>query len=488
MAEFTDQQRKDLAKRGLAMPDGGYPIRSRRDLQNAIAAYGRGKNKPEIKKWIKKRAKELDALYLLPENWEVEDDDDFLAHYGVKGMKWGIRRYQNEDGSLTSLGKKRKTYLDAKDKASSDPYNSKKSIELKFARNEYNDQKIRENLKAQNKKSKRQETLEKQYREQGYNKDDAEIQAYKRARTERVLAVAGAMTLAAIGAYAAYKHYDNVTDRLIKAGAELGRISSNDTKGVKDAFYAFANQHDEKRYTGLYGHHTMNVAGQAFKKNMSVGNLGIKVASRESARKAMEDLYKTDDDYRKLVEGLLGKYRNTLGGKSGDAVRKSYNDISKGKGVTNRVYDAMNVLLADHAPEGNQASRKFYDKLISQGYSAVRDVNDVKFSGYGARNPLIVFDNSKIRVESVKKLGRDEVNKLNRREYSKIFARASGEQLITSTAKSSPYLAIPVGLLAYSSTSDNRYVRDYYRDHPDSKLSRNEILKMRDEELDRGGE
>ena len=44
--------------------------------------------------------------YILTSDGNFISDEE-LYHHGIKGMKWGIRRYQNADGSLTNAGKKR---------------------------------------------------------------------------------------------------------------------------------------------------------------------------------------------------------------------------------------------------------------------------------------------------------------------------------------------------------------------------------------------
>ena len=60
--------------------------------------------------------------YLVYEGRLIPESE--LMHHGIKGMKWGVRRYQNPDGSLTDAGRKRYGYgkLDIEGKAKYNQY------------------------------------------------------------------------------------------------------------------------------------------------------------------------------------------------------------------------------------------------------------------------------------------------------------------------------------------------------------------------------
>lgn len=69
MADLDTAERRKLADKGQALPDGSFPIRDRADLKDAIQSYGRANDKAVAKRWIKRRARELGSLEDLPEDW-----------------------------------------------------------------------------------------------------------------------------------------------------------------------------------------------------------------------------------------------------------------------------------------------------------------------------------------------------------------------------------------------------------------------------------
>jgi len=52
-----------------------------------------------------------------------DQKSDYLIHYGTKGQKWGVRKYQNLDGSLTAIGRSHYGYSNGRQASITNPYN-----------------------------------------------------------------------------------------------------------------------------------------------------------------------------------------------------------------------------------------------------------------------------------------------------------------------------------------------------------------------------
>ena len=353
--------------------------------------------------------------------WTYNYNDE-LAHHGIKGMRWGVRRFQNEDGRLTSAGEKRYD-------------NNEGSVPKK--------------------KSKHRLRVEENYKAQGYTQEEAEYAAKNHIRTQRIIAASAAVAVTACAAYVAQKHIRDRTDGLIKAGETLQRVEMADTGGkLNDMFFLSKGKHDNARYEGLLGMTRQQQTGEAYLMKLAA-NKDVKVASKEKAASVFRELYENDHDFRRDVEQHVKKH---FGGKN---IVINTNDTSARN--IRKMYENFNAGLIGIREGGSGADKKFYDKLKSAGYGAIQDINDMKYSGYKAKNPLIVFDNSNdnIMVKSVTKMSEQHVKIKGKQELAKV----AGEMFVESTLKKGGVLAA-VGLTAKTVES---YVNDYKQDQPDEK-------------------
>lgn len=373
-------------------------------------------------------------------------NDEELMHYGIKGQKWGIRRFQKKDGSLTPAGKKR--YDDGvNDKLSKNKQEKSNPIERHRA------------------------NLVDKYKEQGYGQAAAETAANRRIQTEIFVAAAATVTVGVIATKAATRLGQDYFDKTIKSGTTIQNIGAFEDADFKSyPFFAAVNKSDKQAYGNMYalekrgmqiarGDHNPTIYNNQIRLNQDV-----RVASVNKARATFEDKMKNDPSFR---ESVLSTMEKTNYGKQAQDSMDYYRKTGK---VSKKFYDKFNQSLA--TPEIQEAGlhKDFYSELQKKGYNAILDINDTRYSGYKgtAKSPTIFFGDDKWEKIASTKLSDVEIES-NAVNYGlKLIAKQSAKKYGTLAG------AAVVG----SKVSDQMAIERYLDEHPNSKLSDREILDI----------
>lgn len=434
-----------------------------------------------------------EAIEYAKKNYDKNEEDRYASELEKKADELQKKADSQRSRDKDILDKKQ-AYKEANKKwqsnhdAKSLKEASLASLEYNWAKKDAQDERIREKLKAEKSKSNHRLKLEEHYRDKGMSKEEAEIAAYKREKTEIILAAVAATTVTAAVAYVGYKHYDAFADKVIKPGTVLQNISVNSNKGVQDAFYASYKSGDKQKYIGLFGNQLGGLTGSnpVYKMDAKVAGK-LKIASNKTATKALADLVKNEPGFADDLKTHLAKYQmHDRFGLNAKALRS----LNKGV-VDDNVWEATNHWMVEHEGVGGKVNSKIYEKLKSLGYDGILDVNDMKYSGYNSKRPVIVFNGSqKLKFDSIRQLGQDEIEKAHNTAYAKVVNDAYRKQFMQGMKDSSimlaPYAVITgtvAGLnVASTKKNDTKIVEEYRKEHPNTKLSYQEILRMQKRE------
>lgn len=350
--------------------------------------------------------------------------EDYLCHHGIKGQKWGVRRWQYTDGALTPAG-----YIHY-------GYGKKKGTVAKATR--------------------------------------AALTAKEKLKTE-IASRTG-------------QHGNSSVDTYLKKGTNFYRVQSSD-KFENFAFYATHKKHDTEEYAGLFGKNLKaraNAVAKAAEKEaektgdfenakalrqtadgMNIYQLKIantsrlRVPSEQSASHIVGTLLKDKEfhsDLKVSIEDSKEKMRRPQQQQlfwQAEAVLKK--DPSR---VTDQdktvLYRALNLSLTNHNEQEVRMQDKFYGELKRNGYSALLDLNDKKYSSYHAHSPIIVFDTSKVQLQSIMKMDDAKINKLYNKYNAERIRKEVVEQTLGTVARCG---SVPVSKLAgYAERTMNDYL------------------------------
>lgn len=346
---------------------------------------------------------------------------EYLVHHGVKGQKWGVRRYQYVDGSLTPAGRKR------------------------YSNNTTGFDAVMKTNMMHIVNSARTLVTGKQYVD-GYLKSGTTLARIQSSENFEKFAF-----------YATYKKHD-VDAYTGLFGKNLMSRARGEAKRAEEAANVSGSKEDQA--------HAQSLRNKA--DNMKVYQLKIKatkklkIPSDENASDITANLLK-EDEFKKNVrasivdskEKMKRPTQQVLFNQALNAMEKHPDKMSSTE--KKAVYKALNLSLVNHNKEEIAAQNRFYSELKKKGYNALLDYNDKEYSSYHAKRPVIVFDVDSVRLQSVAEVNPKVVNKL----YRKYNAERIVKDIPANT----------VGLIAKAGSKTVSECRSYVESKTDDYLS-----------------
>lgn len=251
---------------------------------------------------------------------------DYLEHYGVLGMKWGVRRYQNSDGTLTAAGKKR--------------------LHQSYKKGTHGD------VMGQSR--------------------DSDIYIKKGTTAYRLQE---GSELKPGQSYVSFDKLDHVKYIGATAGGELGL-----------------------NYTMMYDEKGNIKSGSA--KSITLHLTEDIIAP--SYEKTMDTFIETMGKVK--INDIFGSPKT---GREKEEQRKFIKDLNKltVEECRDRAYEKFAASLM----QDTTARKKFFDSLKRQGYNAIIDENDKRFSRGFTNAPVILFDSSSLRKDNIIPLDKEDI-------------------------------------------------------------------------------
>lgn len=218
-------------------------------------------------------------------------------------------------------------------------------------------------------------------------------------RAKKAIAISMGVTIAAAGAYIAYKHLKGrELDYFIPKGTTLQNLSGGKRlekmklSDINPEFYASFKDIDNAKYIAKFN--TSNFTGERKVKNTSKTIAGLKIASDRTARNEFLKAYKSDESFRKMTDEYMQKRGISNRGKTRDQIIKN-------------AYNVFNQQIMDHNVVSNEYKSAFYDWLKQKGYSGINDSFDRNYKFASA--PVIIFDDSKMTDRATTKITNDMI-------------------------------------------------------------------------------